>query len=420
MIKFKQIIKLKDSLYKNALYLIISTAFTSGSGFLFWVIAARIYDPEYVGLASALISVTGLITILSLLGLDITIIRFLDEQKEKGVFVCTCFLLVVISSLICTSLYVTFIDFFTPSLSFIKLKIEIIIIFILFNIISPLVILQMHAVFVAYGKTEYTFAQSVLSFLRVVLLPIFTKLGFLGIFISYSFVFALNIIIGLYYQTVRLLGLEKAIDFRLLKDKNLINYSIANYCSRILEELPRYILPIMIINNLGAKENAYFFIPWQIAMIISSIPKYIFLSYMREKSLREKNEVNANKVIFVTITIMLLLLVAVLILGDLLLQIFGQEYVLNSKIILVVLFISILPYSINLFYATEERIKKKSINVFVLYLGLSSFTIIISVYAINIIGEIGAAYAWLIANIIVCIFTQLYKKYLMSLFGAHA
>jgi len=60
---------LSDPLFKNAYFLMFSSLTSAGSGFFFWLIAARFYSTTDIGLASAMISAMGLISMLSLLGI---------------------------------------------------------------------------------------------------------------------------------------------------------------------------------------------------------------------------------------------------------------------------------------------------------------------------------------------------------------
>ena len=41
---------MNDSLYRNSIYLILSTAVMGGFGFIFWIIAARLFTLEQIGL----------------------------------------------------------------------------------------------------------------------------------------------------------------------------------------------------------------------------------------------------------------------------------------------------------------------------------------------------------------------------------
>jgi len=70
---------LSDPLFKNAYFLMFSSLTPAGSSFFFWLIAARFYSTADIGLASAIISAMGLISMLSLLGFGISLVRFLPE-----------------------------------------------------------------------------------------------------------------------------------------------------------------------------------------------------------------------------------------------------------------------------------------------------------------------------------------------------
>ena len=91
---------LSDPLFKNAYFLMLSSVTSAGSGFFFWLITARFYPAEEVGLASAI----GLIGMLSLLGFDISLVRFCPRE-DKAELINTCmtslqlFLLLLSSSL---------------------------------------------------------------------------------------------------------------------------------------------------------------------------------------------------------------------------------------------------------------------------------------------------------------------------------
>jgi len=85
---------LRISLYRNAAYLLMTSGTNSLAGFVFWAMAARLYPAEGVGLASAAISAMGLLALLSTLGMDYGLIRFLPgahacpapDTAKPGVF----------------------------------------------------------------------------------------------------------------------------------------------------------------------------------------------------------------------------------------------------------------------------------------------------------------------------------------------
>ena len=84
---------LHDPLFKNAYFLMGNTLLSAGAGFFFWIFAARFYAPEDVGLGSALISAAGLLSMLSMLGFDIGLIRYLPRETDKGGMINSCFVM---------------------------------------------------------------------------------------------------------------------------------------------------------------------------------------------------------------------------------------------------------------------------------------------------------------------------------------
>lgn len=66
----ERLMKLKEPLYHNSLFMILASLASSGFGFLFWLIAARLYGQDEVGTATAILSSAFLIVSITRLGLD--------------------------------------------------------------------------------------------------------------------------------------------------------------------------------------------------------------------------------------------------------------------------------------------------------------------------------------------------------------
>jgi len=78
---------IRSSLFANSLYLMLATGAVTGLGFVFWVIIARSYSAETVGVATTLLSLSGLISLLSLAGFDTTLVRFLPRSSRKNDYI---------------------------------------------------------------------------------------------------------------------------------------------------------------------------------------------------------------------------------------------------------------------------------------------------------------------------------------------
>jgi O-antigen/teichoic acid export membrane protein len=66
--KFMIIRYLKNPLFKNSLYILLTSTSSAGFGFIFWSLAAKYATAENVGVATALFSSMGLIILISRIG----------------------------------------------------------------------------------------------------------------------------------------------------------------------------------------------------------------------------------------------------------------------------------------------------------------------------------------------------------------
>ena len=177
---------LNDPLFKNAYFLMLSSVTSAGSGFFFWLIAARFYSTAEVGLASAIIAAMGLISMLSLLGFDISLVRFLPEREDKTELINTCLTISFIFSLALSLIFIAGIKLWSPSLSIIKENKILLLLFVVFTAMAPLHGLQSQGVFVGFRKTEYSFYQTIAIFARLAIVPFLVAFGAQGIYASYG------------------------------------------------------------------------------------------------------------------------------------------------------------------------------------------------------------------------------------------
>ena len=131
-----------DSLYKNSIYLILSTGVMAVFGFFFWIINARLYSAEQVGIGTTLISVITLISSFSLLGLGNSLIKYLPTSDKKNEKINTSFTLVGLTSISISIFFLVFLKIFSPRLLFVRESIIFSLLFILFIVFSSLNIIS--------------------------------------------------------------------------------------------------------------------------------------------------------------------------------------------------------------------------------------------------------------------------------------
>ncbi len=157
---------LNDPLFKNAYFLMLSSVTSAGSGFFFWLIAARFYSAEEVGLASAIIAAMGFISMLSILGFDIGLIRYLPDERDKREMINSCFTITALIALLLSIIFLCGLNIWSPALLILKDNILFSMIFIIFTAFGSLSVLQAN-VFVAFREAKYSFIQGLVTVLMV-------------------------------------------------------------------------------------------------------------------------------------------------------------------------------------------------------------------------------------------------------------
>jgi len=166
-------------------------------GFFFWIINARLYSAEQIGIATTLISIVTLISSFSLLGLNSGIVRYLPTSEQKNQKINTSFTLVALASSLLTLIFLFFINIFSPKLLFVRENIFFAILFILFIVFSSLNTISDN-VFVAYRSSKYILIKNTASSIIKLVLPILLiSLGAYGIFMSVGISIAIAFVLSL-------------------------------------------------------------------------------------------------------------------------------------------------------------------------------------------------------------------------------
>lgn len=386
----------QNSLFKNSIQLILSTGVLSVFGFLFWVISTKLLSPDEIGIATTMISAMSIISVFSLLGFDSSIVRFLANSPKKNSKLNTSIILVGVTTLILSSLFVILISKISPQLLFIRENIFIGISFILFCTATSINILT-DAVFLSYRQTKYTlYINIIFSFVKMFLPLLFYRYGAFGIFLAAAlgqtvgFIFSIFVMVWKFdYKP------ELTFDKEIIKEVWL--FCVGNYLSGALNLLPVAILPLIITNKIGLKEAAYFYMIMMIMNLLYTIPQAVTRSLFAEGSYDENNF--EGKVKQASIIISLLVIPAIIFLvvfGNKLLLIFGKKYTESSAFLSVMSFSAIF-ICINALFNSFFRIKK-NINGLVLSSIAYSSGIMLFTYLFIGKGLLGIGLAWILGT----------------------
>jgi O-antigen/teichoic acid export membrane protein len=395
------------SLYSNAVYLMITSAVNALVGFVFWLIAARFYSPTDVGLASAAIAGASLLATLANLGLGHGLIRFLPHSgKNANSLLNSCFSLGSLTSIIIALIFLGGLDFWSPALLFIKHNPVYLATFLLFTLASTLSGLAGET-FIAERRAGFVLAGglifNVLRLPLVILLATFFRS--FGIFASVGIALVVTLLFNVFFFLPR--AQPNYRPFLTINKKvvnEMLHFSLANYLSVLFWAAPGLVLPIMVVNLLGAELNAYFYIAWAMGGVLGVIPVTAATSLFAEGS-SEQERLGIN--IWRSLKMILLLLVPAVILvlafADKLLLLFGIAYAQNATTLVRILAIGSLPLAVNIVYLAIKRVEKKLKVIVSLTAFIAIITLGLTYLLLPIMGINGAGIAWLTSQAVIAL-----------------
>jgi O-antigen/teichoic acid export membrane protein len=403
---------MNDPLFKNAFYIVISRFFNAAViGFLFWTIAARLYSPESVGIGAALISALGLITTFSLLGFDISMLRFQDKFDKNAIYN-TCIWVVTIASLIISIIFLLLIDIISPNIVIIRGYWYL---FVFFAVLESLIFITGRA-YLAFRKGFLFFIQTISLSLRIPILFLFVSLDFLGIFLAMGIACIFTIIITIFMMS-------KIVTLKFEISKPFINttarYSLLNYFSNITFAIPILIMPILILALLGGEAAAYYYIAFVFANLLLIIPDAFSLSFLIEggKKVGQLRK-ETMKTLKTNILILVPFVVGIFLFGQKILEIFGPSYVEGFPLLCWLAISSFFVSVFHMFLSAKniQILPEKVLIMNIIRLGLIiglSYPLLIQ------FGIIGFGYAWVITYVIldVIIFITVQKPKWLLIFS---
>ncbi len=383
--------------------MIATSVSTAILGFLFWMLAARLYHTDEIGLSSAIVSAAQMLAVFSGLGFGIGVIRFLHQEQDKRLMVNTVFTITSIFSFILVAVFVAGLNLWSPNLLIIRQDALMLAIFILFTVSANLQSLQ-NSVFIAFRSTQYNLVQSLINGLRIPFLFVlvgFGKVGILSPFASAMFIayFITNLFLRKVYPGYKLFP---SISTKIAR--KIIRFSLGNYIGDGFRLLPYLLLPIIIINVLNPEMSAYFFIAWTVANLFFGVAYYTSFSFLAEVS--NNLQTIRHQLIKVTRFVFPILGIAIILvffLGHELLSLFGGEYSTEAEGLLRILTISSLSVAFNELYISVKRVEKKIKPIICAYGFVALVTIIGGSLLLKSTGLNGTGYAWLASNLLVSV-----------------
>jgi O-antigen/teichoic acid export membrane protein len=382
-----------DSLFRNAISLVLNLAIKSGCGYGGLVLLTHVYSVQAVGLSAAAMSASSLVVGFTQFGTDYSLPRYLPTSKNREALINTLHTGIMLS---------------TPVVS---------VIFLLLPAAHKMYALGgwlFALVFIVISTVQagVTFLGLVLSSDRasatlatvniipnaatVVAPPVFTVFGNLGSFLARGVTHPFSYIATAVTLARRGHRFRPALRFDALR--GMIRFSLGMYVASTIGGLPPLLIPIIVLSRLGADGTAYWSIAYTVAMLFYLLPSMITRALMPEISSRPaERKLLLRKAALLIVALVFPALIIAYTFAPIALVVFGHKYVSSALVALRWLIAAGFISAINYLPGAVLFLAKKSAAIVVI--NVANAAIVLALGAIWAADPREMAIAWFVGTV---------------------
>jgi O-antigen/teichoic acid export membrane protein len=393
----------RTPLYRNGYALLINSVATSGLGLFYWILAARLYSAEVVGLNSAVLAAMQFLYGIAVLSLSNVLIRYIPLAGEKTLrLVSITYGASIAITLVVGLGFVVGVRWFLPAFGFlvaspasITLFLVALIMVCVFSLQDSVLIGLRQAVWVPVENTLFGLAKIGLLALLVGVSQHY------GVLLSWIVPAVLSLapvnLLIFRWLVPRHVAATKAHTERLIL-RQIVKYGSSNYAGQVFLLAGTSFLPVLVTSQLGVKATAYFSQPWLLATSLQLVALNLATSLTVEATL-DPSRLRADfRRVMVQVAGLLLPMAAVVWFGaPYILRAFGQSYAAEGATLLRWLALAALPHGLIALSLGLARVQRR-LAVIVLAQGAQCvLTLSLSYVLMPRYGITGVGIAYLIS-----------------------
>lgn len=358
----------KTSLVSNWIMYVLSAGGTSLLGFVFWTALARTRPPDDIGLASGLLSAAALLGGVANLGFGFALIRYLPGEPvgtSRFRLLNTSFTLSGITGLFVALFFVLVVEWLAPELSPLLGSLAGVVLLVLLVIAGAWSTLT-DQVLMAYRQGVLLLTKNLLvGGIKIPLALLVLTGAVIGI--GQSVAVSLLVVIGWVVLAVlprleRGYRVRAAITARAVP--RLVGFGLPNHVASWLWESPKHLLPILVLNLMGADANAAFYIAWTIAALVyvigGALSRSLFAEGSHDAAVVARYLVKAAGVAYAGQAVAV---IGIVLVGRPVLKLFGEFYAAQSMEPLIILSLAAFGYTASRLAQTVLRIQGRLVTL---------------------------------------------------------
>jgi O-antigen/teichoic acid export membrane protein len=388
------------SMLPNSLALIGAKVATLGLGFLFWLVAARFYAPDVVGLAAGVVAAVLLCTQLALFGVGSAVITLLPKDREHSArLIDNAITLTTLTGLAVGMLFVALAAGMFPELGAVGRSPAYA---ALFGVMSALgtvgIVLDQTSTTLRRG--DHALARGVLngvmSLAALALLVLASRsAGSLAIFACWVVGGAAACLLG----AVQLAGAMQRYRYRLrltaATARRLVAVGLPNHALTLADRAPGLLLPVLVTEMVSPATNAYWWALWMMAWVVFIVPVQVGMTLFAEVADHPQDiERLIRHALRSSVALGLGAAVVLITLADIALSLLGPQYSAAGATPLRVLVLGVVPLAFLQAYYARCRATRRLREAVTTAVASGTLSVAVTIVACVGAGLTAMAAAW--------------------------
>lgn len=398
---------LRTPLFRNSYALVVNSVATSGLGVLYWLVAARLFAADDVGINAAMISAMIFLAKLAQFNLVNGLNRFVPTAgKHTGRLIACSYLVALPLAGVTALVFVTGLGLWAPDLEVIKTSGATVAGFVVATMGWAVFVLQ-DAALTGLRRATWVLAENCFfSLAKIALLgALFVVAPRIGIFVSWALPLPIIII------TVNWLLFRRAVPRHVsgaraaatgVDARAITRFVTADFVASFGWMAPTNLMPVIVLALAGPEANAYFYLSWAIANMLFAFGRGPGMSLITEAALApERLWSYSRKVLAQTSGLIVPIAAGLVVFAPQVLWVFGSAYSSEGATVLRLLVMATVANVIISLYAAILRIERRMRALSILYFVVGALVVSLSVLLLRRVGIAGVGWAWVTTTTVI-------------------
>jgi O-antigen/teichoic acid export membrane protein len=391
----------RQPLLRNGYALVLNSGTTAVLGMGFWVLAARRFSVEEVGVGSALVASLALLSTIAQLNLSNVLARFLPiAGRHTGRVIAGCSLATGTAAVVVGVVFLAGTRWWAPSLPLSSHDRRLDVWFVAALVLWCLFVL-LDGALSGLRQSDWVLAKNtahgVLK-LCALLVPMIA-LSSHGVFLAWTIPVIPILLAVCFLMLGRLVPAHVSRTAHLAQPvapRQIVRFASFDYVVALVGTGLTSALPLVVLETSGAATAAYFTLAWSISYALYLVSRSMATSLLVEGAGETSRLGEYSCRAFVHTTWILAPLVAgTVLLAPVLMRMFGDVYAAEGSTVLRLLALSAMPSAVIVVYSAVERVRKRMLRLVLVTVTINATALALIWVLLQTHGLPGLGVAWL-------------------------